>query len=158
MASFDTDQLDAISQYVPGSKLPPLFYLNADTPADRLRFTLAHELGHIVMHHQQTNEANVEEEADRFAAEFLMPEQEIGTSLYALNIPKLTRLKGYWKVSMGAILRRARDIGKITDRQYRNLWEQMSRLGFQSASQASLPMRSRPCYTSYSKYIFEIMV
>src|SRR5437870_1642062 len=60
---FATRLLDAVSHWSPG--MPPLFFLNDDAPPDRLRFSLAHELGHVVMHSVPTD--NMEKEADRFA-------------------------------------------------------------------------------------------
>ena len=100
-SSFQTDRLDAISQWVPGS--PPFFFLNAEIPGDRLRWTLAHEIGHVTMHYLPSPDQ--EKEADRFAAEFLMPAREIRPDLQGLSLPKLAFLKQRWKVSMQALIR-----------------------------------------------------
>lgn len=105
-----------------------IIFINKDMPGDRLRFTLAHELGHIVMHRLPT--PNMEEEADRFAAEFLMPALEIAQYLSNLALDKLATLKKYWKVSMGAILVHAKRLGKVTQRQYEYLWTQMGKAGY----------------------------
>lgn len=129
---FGTRKIDAISQWIPG--LPPIFFVNNEIPGDRLRFTLAHELGHIIMH--RIDSENSEEEADRFASEFLMPARDIGPDLSSVSLPKLTRLKPYWKVSITALVRRARDLGKITDRQYRTLNEIMGRSGYRMSEPA----------------------
>src|SRR5438105_1614045 len=40
-------ELDAVTQWIDGE--PPLFLINAHAPADRFRFSLAHELGHVIM-------------------------------------------------------------------------------------------------------------
>ena len=53
--------------------LPPCIFLNGGATADRMRFSLAHELGHIIMHRIPTDE--MEDEANRFAGEFLVPEK-----------------------------------------------------------------------------------
>ena len=45
---FETPRIDAISRWMPG--LPPLFFVNKDIPKDRYRYSLTHELGHVVMH------------------------------------------------------------------------------------------------------------
>ena len=45
---FGTSKLDAFAQWPSG--MPPLFFVNKSAPADRYRYTLAHEIGHIVMH------------------------------------------------------------------------------------------------------------
>ena len=61
---FATRDIDAISQWP--SDMPPLFLVNSVSPPDRLRFSLAHELGHMVMHRAATE--TMELEADRFAS------------------------------------------------------------------------------------------
>lgn len=123
---FGTRQLDAVSQWPRG--LPPLFFVNTDNPVDRWRFTLAHEVGHIIMHRVPT--ANAEEEADRFASEFLMPERDVALDLQSITVPKALRLKPRWRVSMQALIRRARDLGAITQRQYTSLFTYLSKLGY----------------------------
>ena len=123
---FGTSQLDAVSQWPRG--MPPLFFVNTDNPVDRWRFTLAHEVGHIIMHRVPT--ANAEEEADRFASEFLMPKRDVALDLHSLTVQKALRLKPRWRVSMQALIRRARDVGTITDRKYTSLFTYLSKLGY----------------------------
>jgi len=124
--AFGTQKLDAISQWPSGKS--PLFVVNADIPWDRVRFTLAHEIGHLVMHAVPSSQ--LEAEADRFASELLMPADEIAHDLDHVTLPRLAALKAYWRVSMAALARRARDLGKVTERQYRYLFMQLGRLGY----------------------------
>jgi Zn-dependent peptidase ImmA (M78 family)/transcriptional regulator with XRE-family HTH domain len=131
---FETNRVDAISRWVPG--LPPLMFVNTHSPKDRYRYSLAHELGHIVMH--ELPNPSIEEQANRFAAELLLPAREIQTELFDLSLPKLVRLKRYWKVSMAAILMRAKDLRKITDNQARYLWAQMAKLGYKTREPVEL--------------------
>jgi len=100
---FETSKIDAISEWVPG--YPPIVLVNSneEIPTSRLRLTLAHEIGHLVMH-QLSSSPDIEDEANRFAAEFMMPRREIKASLYRLNLAKLTDLKRDWKVSMPALV------------------------------------------------------
>lgn len=132
---FRTPHVDAVSQWVPG--LPPIIFANTEFPMDRLRYTLCHELGHLLMH--RTVGPDAEEEADRFAAEFLMPAEQIRHSLNPLSIPILASLKLYWKVSMAALLRRASDLGTITPRQTRTLWMSMSKLKYRKSEPVEIP-------------------
>lgn len=125
---FETAKVDAISRWIP--QLPPTFCINRDTPKDRLRFSLAHEIGHMVMH--GTPSAEMETEADRFASEFLMPERDIRPDLIGLTLGKLAQLKRYWKVSMAALVHRAKDLGTITANKARALWAQMSKAGYKT--------------------------
>lgn len=100
---FGVPEVDAIAQVVP--ELPPMIFVNQDAPMDRLRFTLAHELGHLVMHAFPHPE--LEEEANRFAAEFLMPVANIRTQFAQVSLPVLAMLKKVWRVSMAALLQNA---------------------------------------------------
>ena len=131
---FDTPLVDAISRWVPG--LPPLFFINERIPQDRYRLSLAHELGHMVMHTYPS--PDIEEQAFRFAAEFLMPERDIIVDLQNLNLPKLANLKRYWKVSMAALLKRAEELGTIQPNQARYLWAQMAKAGYKTREPAEL--------------------
>jgi transcriptional regulator with XRE-family HTH domain len=72
---FGTSLLDALSFRIPG--LPPLIFMNANMPGERYRFTLAHELAHLVMHNHPETDENMECQADEFAGELLMPAKEI---------------------------------------------------------------------------------
>ncbi|QDV91789.1 Helix-turn-helix domain protein [Phycisphaerae bacterium RAS2] len=132
---FGTNKVDAISNWSSG--MPPLFFVNATAPADRKRYSLCHEIGHLIMHYVPTN--NQEAEADRFASEFLMPAREIASELHDLTIPRLAALKQYWKVSMAALIRRAYDLEKISERSYRHLFTKLSALGYRKSEPSPLP-------------------
>ncbi len=142
--AFGTHNLDAISQVAPGC--PPLIFINSDIPADRLRFTLMHEIGHIVMHQMPSDE--MEAQADRFAAEFLMPADEIATSLRNIRLPQLPALKTLWKVSMAAIVKRAFDLQKISERQYRRLFMELSAQGWRTREPIEIPGESPTVFKS----------
>jgi Zn-dependent peptidase ImmA (M78 family)/DNA-binding XRE family transcriptional regulator len=126
--SFGTKDIDAVSQWP--DDLPPLFFINADAPADRVRFSLAHELGHVVMHRAATE--GMESEADRFAAEFLMPAKEIAPQLNHMSLDRAATLKPYWRVSMAALIRRARDLGRIDGARCSSLYRRLSQLGMRT--------------------------
>jgi Zn-dependent peptidase ImmA (M78 family)/transcriptional regulator with XRE-family HTH domain len=111
--------LDGVSFRSEG--LPPLFFMNRDMPADRFRFSLAHELGHMVLHGVPDDDAVMEDQAHRFAAEFLMPAAEIRPYLKDARISNFARIKKFWKVSVKALIRRAHDLKMITDHQYKIL-------------------------------------
>jgi Zn-dependent peptidase ImmA (M78 family)/transcriptional regulator with XRE-family HTH domain len=132
---FGTDKLDAISQR-PADQ-PPFFFVSVTAPGDRLRFNLAHELGHIIMHSQPA--PGQEEEANAFAAEFLMPAKEIRPQLRELDMPRLVDLKRHWKVSMQALIYRARSLEVITDRQMRSWFMRFGKLGYRKSEPVDIP-------------------
>lgn len=124
---FETPKISAISQWVHGER--PIFVTNTANPPDRERFTLAHEIGHVLFHSVPSE--GQEDEADRFASELLMPEADIRPQLSAgIDLAKAARLKPLWRVSMGSLIRRARDLGYINDSRYRSLNVQMSQKGW----------------------------
>lgn len=131
---FGTPKIDAISVWVPD--LPPLFFINADMPADRQRMSLAHELCHIVAH--ATVRPHMEEEANRFAGEFLMPADDVRSQLREVTLHSLANLKPFWRVSMAALLKRAGDLGTINDSRKQSLWVQLSAKGYRKREPAEL--------------------
>lgn len=132
--SFGTKDIDAMSQWP--DDLPPLFFVNSDAPPDRVRFSLAHELGHVVMHRSASPE--MESEADSFAAALLMPERDISTELAGINLERAASLKPYWRVSMGSLIKRARDLGRLEADRYTFLWREMSRYGYRKKEPVSI--------------------
>lgn len=137
---FGTRSMDATSLWL--ADLPPMIFINADLPGDRYRFTLCHELGHLVMH--EIPHAAMEDEADGFAAEFLMPaaslRPEFARMGTRITIERLARLKPYWKVSIAALLKRARDLGYLTAEKAQYLWRAMSKLGYRSKDGQGEPL------------------
>lgn len=112
----------------PTAKCPAIIFVSKHMPADRFRFTVAHELGHLCLHTIPTD--SMEDEANAFASEFLMPRDEIAPYLVSLDLNVVARLKMEWRVSMGAIIKRASTLGCLTERRARGLWIQMSRNGY----------------------------
>jgi Zn-dependent peptidase ImmA (M78 family)/DNA-binding XRE family transcriptional regulator len=126
---FGTDLLDAMSQRIDG--LPVLFFVNVDAPADRLRHTLAHELGHMVLHTVAVkSDEEMEDEADAFAGAFLLPADEIRPQLRRFDLRQLANMKVYWRVSMASIAVRAERLKLITPYQSKMFWIEMSKLGY----------------------------
>lgn len=122
---FGTNLLDGLSFRAEG--LPPLFFMNKDIAGDRFRFSLAHELGHMVMHLVPASDEKMEDEARRFAAAFLMPASEIRPYLIDAKLSNLGRVKAYWRVSIKSLIERAHDLKLITDSQYKTLNAQYAR-------------------------------
>lgn len=122
----DDTGLSGVSYNLPG--LPPVIFINKNQPLDRYRFTLAHELGHLVMH--KSPNQNMESEADTFAAEFLMPARDVSPYLRDMSVEKAATLKPYWRVSMASIIFRAKTLGFVNQGQNEYIWRQMSSRGY----------------------------
>lgn len=110
--------------------LPPCVFLNSQATADRMRFSLAHELGHIIMHRVPTDD--MEDEANSFAGEFLVPAKQLTNQVIGnrVTLEFLARQKAYWRVSMAFLLFHASKHGLVTRHQSEYLWKQLSALGW----------------------------
>lgn len=129
---FESDKFDGITLLT--KKGQPIIFVNSIIPNDRKRFTLSHELGHLIMHlpfefDLDNSEKELEMQANLFAAEFLMPEIEIRRDLINLTYSKLSLLKEYWKTSKSSIIYRANQLGCIGGGKYKNLMIELSRQG-----------------------------
>jgi Zn-dependent peptidase ImmA (M78 family)/DNA-binding XRE family transcriptional regulator len=121
---------------VPGK--PPLILLNAAHPADRIRYTLGHELAHLIMH--RFPNGDMENEANEFSSALLMPAADIRSAFRGrrITIELLAALKPEWKVSMQALLKRGASLGFVTPNQARYLWQQISSKGWRLREPAEL--------------------
>lgn len=129
ISSFDfgTDRVDSRSMLTDDNY--PIIFLNKNLLGDRQRFSLAFELGHLIMHTFciVPHETDINHEANLFAAEFLMPAKDILKDFKeGITLSLLGELKRKWKVSMIALLYRADDLGLLTANQKRYLVQQFN--------------------------------
>ncbi len=130
---FGTRRVDGLSQWIEGH---PVILVNSTSPTDRKRFTLAHELGHLVLHSEWFTD-EPEDEADQFAAEFLMPGDVIRPELRNLSLGKLHALKRYWMVSMQALIERAYQLGVLSRSDRTRLYKRLSARGWRKSEPLS---------------------
>ncbi len=124
------ERRDAFSTWLSTLEQRPVVVVcTADAPGDRLRRSLAHELGHIVLHQAPRGTIReVEREAERFASEFLMPGSTIREEFERpVTIASLSELKLRWGVSVASLVYRARELGVISERRARTLFIEISR-------------------------------
>lgn len=116
----------------PGRWCDWVITINSSHPASRRRFTLAHEMGHIVLSHEATvpidelEHSRLEKQADVFAAELLMPADDARRELRTVDFRRLVLLKQRWSVSIAFLIRRALDVGTITPEQRRRFEIELS--------------------------------
>ncbi|MFE2595792.1 helix-turn-helix domain-containing protein [Streptomyces sp. NPDC059396] len=125
---FGTSRVDGLSQWVDDH---PVILLNQTAPVDRLRLTIGHELGHLCLHSSEVT-LTMEEDATRFAAEFLMPAEVIRPQLRNLTLGRLHDLKREWGTSMQALIERARELNVISPEKRTNLYKSLSNKGWRT--------------------------
>ena len=124
----EAQDVDACCRWTSGR---PFIFLNTSRTAERCRFDLAHELGHLVMHkHGIIEGIHVEQEANAFASAFLMPRRSLLAD--PLRIPSLKSIlskKAIWQVSAAALTYRYNKLGIITDWNTTSIYKQLAQRG-----------------------------
>lgn len=94
------------------------------------RFTIAHELGHLLLHGEAAPGDKLQErEADQFAAEFLTPHSQIVTLLpRTVNLSRLDELSRHWGVSVDSLLLRMKETGTVSDASIRRGYQKLNQL------------------------------
>lgn len=145
------EKFDGISFF--SDKGFPIIVINKNFSNDRKRFTISHELGHILLHNESNfpvssyrDEKIKEKEANEFASEFLMPANEIKNSLRGITIGEVAKLKGYWLTSMASIIRRAKDLKCINEDRYTYFMIEMSRNGYNRKEPLEVPIDTPQCF------------
>ncbi|MCH8156365.1 MAG: ImmA/IrrE family metallo-endopeptidase, partial [Nitrospinae bacterium] len=139
------EKRDAFSLWVEDDISRPVIAISRGKPGDRLRFSIAHEIGHLVMHKNfiRGNIKQVEKDADLFAGEFLLPENAMRNELTSpITLLSLAKLKLKWGVSIQALIVRAKNLGVITERQYKYLFKKLSIMGWRKKEPENLDI---PC-------------
>jgi Zn-dependent peptidase ImmA (M78 family) len=125
----------------------PVIVVNAQHNGERQRFTLAHELAHLVLRFVGLSDKQQEKAADRFAGAFLMAKEAIlrllGSHRTAISVGELVELKKIFHVSIAGIVVRCRQLGLISPAVYARLWAQIRALGWNNP-QSNEPHRLDP--------------
>lgn len=135
-ADLESEKIDAVNGMILSR---PYILLNSRRLSSvRIRFNMAHELGHVLLHSHypknvidnSSNKKTIENEANHFAGALLMPDYGISLDMISTNINYLIELKKHWKVAIQALIYRGNELGLISESQalflrqtiYRNKW------------------------------------
>ena len=120
-----------------------------EKPLERLRFDMAHELGHILMHTWGENNEDIskdefnarEKQANMFASALLLPKDGFSrmVSAYPTNVDYYKSLKKKWKVSMQAMMYRTRQLDIISANQFQYMMRTVSKNGWRTKEPGDVP-------------------
>lgn len=129
--AFREGRFDGLACKVNGA---PIVVVGARWPGDRQRFTLAHELGHLLLENRISPALDIEKAANRFAGAFLAPasevEKELGRRRTRFEPRELCVLKKAYGLSMGGWLHRARDLDIINQAAHLNMIKLFRKFGW----------------------------
>ena len=146
--------IDAFSQQinVNGKAVYIIALAIGDKPIERLRFDMAHELGHILMHiwgekneYVPRDEFNArEKQANMFASALLLPRETFSrnVSAYPSNVDFYKSLKKKWKVSIQAMMYRTRQLGIISANQFQYMMRIMQNKGWRKSEPLDNTMKA----------------
>lgn len=121
-------ELNAFSHWDEGT---PFVFMNTMKTAESSRFDAAHELGHLVLHRHGAPHGRIaEQEADQFAAAFLMPRANmLASAPRYVTLDGIVKFKKPWNVSALALAHRLRELDLMTEWNYRTICIELSKDG-----------------------------
>ena len=152
----DKGRFDGLAATIDGL---PLVVVGESWPGDRQRFTLAHELGHLVLHNGLSSDLDEEKACNRFAGAFIAPKEavlaELGSRRTHLEPRELYTLKQSYGLSMAGWLFRAADNAIITESQKMRLYKQFSMRGWRKTEPGSQVPSEHP--HQFEKLVFHAL-
>lgn len=135
--------------------IPYAFLRSAGQSAERDNWTLAHELGHLLMHH---NVDDIESDpknnldADAFARAFLLPQGDFTSRIgRRLDLDLLLEIKSIYRVSIQAIVRSLFEYGLISVDQYRFAFKRLNQRNFRVVEPLDRPAQISTFYVHLSE-------
>lgn len=153
VTGFDTneDKIDAFSQRTILNN-GEVFFICVDQgskPEGRIRFDMAHELGHIILHPWSESLELVtkeefkmrERQANIFASAFLLPRNSFGNDVqaYPTDLKYYQWLKKKWKSSIQSMAYRSNQLGIVSDNQFQYMMRQISKNGWRQKEPDDIP-------------------
>jgi Predicted Zn peptidase len=153
VTGFDTleDKIDAFSQrtIVGNNDMYFIAVALGKRPEGRIRFDMAHELGHLMLHPWSENLELItkeefkarEKQANMFASALLLPQNSFGKDVqaYPIDLKYYQFLKKKWKASIQAMVYRSNQLGIITDNQFQYMMRQISKNGWRTKEPGDVP-------------------
>lgn len=140
----------------------PFIVVNKNMPNDRIKHTIFHEIGHVIMHipfsedpefyDKLSHPEALEKEADWFAGAFLVPEVSARYTFSPVTYSNLTNLKIYWKVSKQSLIIRAWQLGLISDSKYETLFRELSRFNERKKEKLEISIDSPVLFKKIVEY------
>ena len=127
-------KFDGLAGHVEGH--PVVAVCTNHNNGDRQRFTLAHELGHLLLDPYFEDKKIREKYANRFAGAFLLPREEayrfFSDKRKKISIPELVVAKKEYGISIQAILYRLRDLEIISKAEMSKWYAIMNKNGWRT--------------------------
>lgn len=119
------DKFDGLATYVNGKY--PVIVVNGNFHVERKRFTLLHELGHLLLNLPECETKKEEQFCNKFAAEFLFPREivvkEFGGKRKHITLAELIATQKKYGISIPAIVYRLVDAGILSEQRHTDFYK-----------------------------------
>lgn len=131
-------KMDGLSNWSSADSRPYVLIATDKDVCVRSRMDAAHELGHLILHHsidestlnKSSDFKEIERQAFYFAGAFLMPEETFPMEIRTPSLNSFLSMKERWKVSIGAMIMRFKNLDLISDEHILRLWKAYSARGW----------------------------
>lgn len=114
----------------------PVITVNKNHDLVRKRFTIVHELAHLMLTFGECSQGDLEKLCHNFAGAFLVPKkkmiEELGANRSRITFLELKKLKGIYGVSLMALMVRAKNLGIVSNNVYKKFFILASKNGWRS--------------------------
>lgn len=121
------NKFDGLATFV-GDKYP-VIVLNGNFPVERKRFSILHELGHLLLNIDEGSQLKEEDICNKFASEFLAPREilleEFGVKRKHITFSELVSMQEKYGVSIKAIVYKLKDIGILSESQHISFYKKI---------------------------------
>lgn len=140
----ESENVDAFSVWI--AKRPLIVLSSNKANVERSRFDAAHELAHLIFHHDaEPGSRRIEKQAHKLGSALLMPAPAIKREFpRRFAWERYFDLKERWKVSLAALVRRARDLSMISESTYKRAMVQYSQRGWRSGEPGDVKHPEQP--------------
>ncbi len=151
------DKVEHVDAFSFWDENTPYVMLTHQKTAERSRFDAMHELGHLILHKNNIyKNKDAEKEANKFASEILMPEDDVKNfSGIQPTLSNFIQLKKRWKVSLLALIYRFYQLNYITEWTYRTLIINSKKRGYDINEPQSIPFEQSTVINKIFKLLKE---
>ena len=138
-------RIDGQANWSASDQRPYILLARDKYTAYRRQMDVAHELCHLILHYgvdESDLEKNfdlIEHQAKYMACALLLPHRSFAAEISSLSLDGFLALKRRWKVSVGAMIKRVRDLDIINEDAEKRFWKYRATRGWHRREPYDLP-------------------
>jgi Zn-dependent peptidase ImmA (M78 family)/DNA-binding XRE family transcriptional regulator len=141
-------RIDGQGSWSDVDKRPYILLARDKYTAYRRQMDMAHELAHLALHYNVTEDELeehfdlIEDQAKYLAGALLLPDRSFAAEIFSLSLDGFLALKPRWKVAIGAMIMRARQLHILSENAAQQLWKYRATRGWHRREPLDLPVET----------------